>query len=148
MKRRQLNMNYKMNFATNTLTITKDFEKKAMIPNSEESTLLLHLQSLRPNLKIAYKMNRTNNRNTKGLTYTKMEKYIRLHENANDLLIAFSTIKEVGRTQNNAYNFVYNWFMTQFPDYGEMPEIKNGKLIAEMIDYESFIESNDNLEAA
>ena len=93
-------------------------------------------------------MNRTNNRNTKGLTYTKMEKYIRLHENANDLLIAFSTIKEVGRTQNNAYNFVYNWFMTQFPDYGEMPEIKNGKLIAEMIDYESFIESNDNLKTA
>ena len=32
-------MNYKMNFATNTLTITKDFEKKAMIPNSEESTI-------------------------------------------------------------------------------------------------------------
>ena len=141
-------MNYKMNFATNVLTITKDFEKKAMIPNSEESTLLLHLQKLRPNLRIAYKTSNSNNRNTKGLTYEKMEKYIRLHENANELLITFSTIKEVGRTQNNAYNFVYKWFMTQFPDYGEVPEIKNGKLVAEMVDYESFIEGNDNLKVA
>lgn len=137
-------MNYKMNFATRTLTITKDFEKKAMIPNSEESTLLLHLQSVCPNLKIAYKSSNSNNRNTKGLTYAKMERYIRLHENVNELLIVFSTIKEIARTQNHAYNFVYNWFVTQFPDYGEIPEMRNGKLVAEVLDYELFVDASNS----
>lgn len=141
-------MNYKMNFATTTLTITKEFEKNAMIPNSEESVLLLHLRSLCPNLKIAYKTSNSNNKKTKGLNYPKMERYIRLHENANELLVTFSTIKELGRTQSNPYNFVYNWFMTQFPDYGSIPEMKDGKLIAEVLDYESFIEKANEVKVA
>ena len=69
--------NYVMNFATKTLTVTNEFAKNAMIPNSEESTILLHLQNICPGLKISYKSRNTTIKNPrKGLTFAKMERYI------------------------------------------------------------------------
>lgn len=128
--------NYTMNFATNTLTMTKDFAAKAMIPNSEESAILLHLQSICPNLKITYKSHKTTAKNPrKGLTFAKMEKYIRLYDNAAELLVAFSTVKAIADIQPNKYEFVYKWFVSQFPNYNELPELENGKLVAKVIDF-------------
>lgn len=128
--------NYTMNFATKTLTMTKDFAEKAMIPNSEESNILLHLQNICPNLRITYKTHKTSAKNPrKGLTFAKMEKYIRLYENANELLLAFSTVKAIAEVQPNKYEFVYRWFVSQFPNYNELPELENGKLVAKVIDF-------------
>ena len=128
--------NYTMNFATKTLTMTKDFAEKAMIPNSEESNILLHLQNICPNLRITYKTHKTSAKNPrKGLTFAKMEKYIRLYENANELLLAFSTVKAIAEVQPNKYEFVYRWFVSQFPNYNELPELVNGKLVATVIDF-------------
>lgn len=128
--------NYTMNFSTKTLTMTKEFATNAMIPNSEESLLLLHLQSICPNLNLAYKSNKTTAKNPrKGLTFEKMEKYIRLYDNANELLVAFSTVKAIGDVMPNKYEYVYKWFVSQFPNYKEMPELVNGKLVAEVISF-------------
>lgn len=129
--------NYKMNFATNTLTITKEFAQRAMVPNSEESTILLHLQSLCPNLKVTYKTHKPSSTKNprKGLTFKKMENYIRLYDNASELLVMFSTVKAIADLQPNKYDFVYKWFVTQFPNYREIPELENGKLVAKVIDF-------------
>lgn len=142
--------NYKMNFATKTLTITKAFATMAMKPNTEEANTLAHLKSLFPDLKIAYKTCcSTGSHPFKGMTYNKMERYIRLHENAGDLLIAFSTVKEIGRTQPNAHNYVCKWFLEQFPDYREIPALQNGKIAAaEPIDYPTAKEAEDTTIAA
>ena len=127
---------YKMNFATKTLTMTKEIAEKAMMPNSSESALLLHIQSICPDLKIAYKTHKTTTKNPrKGLTFEKMEKYIRLYDNADELLLAFSTVKAIGDIQPNKYDYVYKWFVTQFPDYRELPTLVNGKLVAQVIDF-------------
>lgn len=64
-----------------------------------------------------------------------MEKYIRLYENANELLLAFSTVKAIAEVQQNKYEFVYRWFVSQFPNYNELPELENGKLVAKVIDF-------------
>lgn len=128
--------NYTMNFATKTLTVTKDFATKAMLPNSEESTLLLHLQNICPDLKITYKSHKTTAKNPrKGLTFEKMEKYIRLYDNSDELLLAFSTVKAIADVQANKYDYVYKWFIAQFPNYKELPELVNGKLVADVIDF-------------
>lgn len=136
--------NYTMNFATNTLTMTKDFAEKAMIPNSEESAILLHLRTICPNLKTTYKTHKTTAKNPrKGLTFAKMEKYIRLYENSNELLLAFSTVKALADIQPNKYDFVYKWFILQFPDYNEIPEFTNGKLVTTVIDFPSSVINNE-----
>lgn len=142
--------NYKMNFATKTLTITKAFAAMAMKSNTDEANTLAHLKSLFPDLKIAYKTCcSTGSHPFKGMTYNKMERYIRLHENAGDLLIAFSTVKEIGRTQPNAHNYVCKWFLEQFPDYREMPTLKNGKIAAaESIVYPTAKEAENTMIAA
>lgn len=122
---------YKMNFATKTLTITKAFAELAMRPNTEEANVLAQMHSLFPDLKIAYKAHYCNKPHPyKGLTYKKMETYISLHENAAELMEAFETVKAIAVTQLNPHNFVCKWFLQQFPDYREIPKMRNGKIVA------------------
>lgn len=140
---------YKMNFATKTITISKEFAQKAQDPNSEESNILLHLQSICPGLKIAYLTHCGGFRNPrKGLTFDKMERYIRLHDNAPELLYNFSVVKSIAELQANKYEYVYRWFMEQFPNYGNIPEIKNGKLITNVIEYIPTLTVNEKTNSA
>lgn len=108
---------YKMNFATKTLTITKAFEAKAMFPNSDEANLILNMRNLFPDLKIAHKTHYSNKPHPyKGLSYSKMEKYINCHENAPELMVSFKGVKEIAKAQNSPHNYVCKWFLTQFPN--------------------------------
>ena len=127
--------NYKMNFATKTLTISREFSNKAIAcPNSKEYQIMEQCRSLCPDLKIAYFTRRSSSSKPYGgMTYTKMENYIKLYENADELLERFSVVKEVAKIQKSKFGFVYNWFITQFPNYDEMPEIRNGKLYAPVV---------------
>ena len=60
----------------------------------------------------------------------KMEKYISLYENAEELLTLFNAVKAVGDSQNNKMKYVADWFMAQFPNYKEMPLFnKDGKIL-------------------
>ena len=120
---------YKMNFATKTLTITKAFAELAMRPNTAEANLLAQMQALTPDLKISYKTHYSGKPHPyKGLTYKKMENYIKLHENADDLMETFKTVKKIGTTQRSPHNFVCKWFLQQFPDFKEIPKMKDGNL--------------------
>lgn len=67
------------------------------------------------------------------MTYSKMEKYIRLFENSDEILETFQLVKEVAKLQSNKRGFVYRWFVAQFPNYDEIPEIRNGKLYTPVI---------------
>ena len=120
---------YKMNFATKTITITKAFAAMAMKPNSEEANLLTHLRAICPDLQIAYKTCSSKKHPFKGLTYNKMERYILLCENPNEKLLEFIKVKELARTQSNPHNFVCKWFLQQYPEYKEMPTLKDGKIV-------------------
>lgn len=128
--------NYKMDFATRTLTISKDFAAMALNhPNSEEYIIMEQCRSLCPDLRIAYRTRKPSRSANayKGMTYKKMEDYIKLYENANEILSAFRLVKAASKIQRNKYKFVYDWFLKQFPNYEEMPEIRNGKLYAEVV---------------
>lgn len=122
---------YKMDFTTKTITITKEFAETALMnPESDQGKILENARSLCPDLRIAYKTHTPSKRNNtyKGMTYKKMEGYIKLYENADELLDTFNLIKKASKIQKNSYRYVLNWFLKQFPDYDKLPEIKNGKL--------------------
>lgn len=122
---------YKMNFATKTLTITKAFAALAMRPNTAEANLLAQMTTLIPDLKISYRTHSGAPHPYRGLTNKRMETYIKEHENADELMVAFKAVKKIAEAQANPHNFVCKWFLRQFPDYREIPKIdKDGKIVA------------------
>ena len=122
---------YKMNFATKTLTITKAFAAKAMKTNSDEANLINSMMAMMPDLKIAYRTHSGSiSHPYKGLTFSKMRSYIECYQNASELLIAFEGVIEIARAQKNPHNYVCKWFLTQFPNYSELPILEDGKIVA------------------
>jgi hypothetical protein len=126
---------YKMNFATQTITITKEFAEKMLETNSEEANFVKNLREVCPDLKIKYKTHKGSKNATKGLTYDKMRNYIMLYSNAGELLVLFEKVVTIGNLQNNSFAYVYKWFKSQFPNYNELPEFVDGELYAKPIGF-------------
>lgn len=119
-------LNYRVDFTKMTLTMTADFADNAYDPTTEEYKILTRLKKDFPNLRIVRKTHRSpkTTNPAKGLTYERMEKYIRLHENADELLDLFQKVQSAGR----GYPYVKAWFVKQFPNYNDIPNFVNGKL--------------------
>ena len=119
-------LNYRVDFTTMTLTMTAEFADRAYDPNTEEYAILTRLQKDFPQLRVVRKTHRSpkSANPAKGLTFDRMEKYIRLHENADELIDLFQKVKDTGR----GYLYVKAWFVKQFPNYNDIPNFVNGKL--------------------
>ena len=119
-------MNYRIDFTTMTLTMTAEFADNAYNPTTDEYAILTRLQKDFPQLRVVRKTHRSPKtaNPAKGLTYERMEKYIRLFDNADELMDQFQKVKSADR----GYQFVKAWVVKQFPHYKEVPEFKNGKL--------------------
>lgn len=140
--------NYKMNFQKKTLVITKEFAARALnSPNSEEAMIMAQCRNLCPDLKIEYRTRKASStpNKMKGMTYKKMEEYIMLYDNSEELLNAFHLVKKLSMIQSNKYQYVYSWFTKQFPNYNDLPSFTNGKLYAAVYDPSK---SDETLEAA
>lgn len=123
--------NYKMDFTTNTLTITKDFEKKAMNVNSVEYQTLKQLKADFPSLRIVKKVSPKRKSSLARPTYDKMVKFLSCQANSAILLKEFAEVREYSKAQENPYQFVREWFFANFPNYQSLPKFdKEGNLIA------------------
>ena len=122
--------NYKMNFETKTLMVTREFADRLMSKGSEEYKIYIHLKEIVPDLRIAYKTHRTTKPNhNKGLTIRKMERFIKAFaENPEEILNEFYPVVEFARFQRNHYEPVVRWFRMQFPNFEELPEFNDGKI--------------------
>ena len=112
--------NYKIDFTTMTLTMSKAFAEAAYNPTSAEYKTLKRLQKDFPNLTIAQRTHRspkTANPN-KGLTYEKMEKFISTLSNSEELMKQYDYIKECAFHPHSA---VVAWFEAQFPQFRKNP---------------------------
>lgn len=114
---------YKVDFAANTVTVTKAFAEKANQINTEEYKTLMQLKKDFPGIDVVYKTRRrsTNVNANKGLTYMNMESYINVFDNRDELLNAFKLVKKLSVVQKNKFLFVKAWFVAQFPDYDKVP---------------------------
>lgn len=121
---------YKVSYASKTITITKEFEELSQDPLSAEAQVIKAFREMFPDLRIVRKSHRPSKRVNPdaGLTYPKMEKYIRLHENSGELLRMFEIVKDIATTQKNPYLYTKTWFFNQFPNFYDMPVFDGGKL--------------------
>lgn len=128
---------YKMNFMSATLTITQNFEKRAMEIGSDEYEILRQLRVDFPNLRIVKKASPKRRNNVARPTYDKMVKFLSCQANASILLNEFTEIREYSKAQENPYQFVRKWFMLNFPNYQSIPMFeRNGHIPAPSVNAE------------
>ena len=127
-----MNKPYSIDFTTNTITVSKKFLEQASKIGSEAFTTMMQLRQM--NMTITVKTP-TKKRNTQ-LTYSKMEKYISLLEDANKYHAEFEAVKEESTAYNAPYAYVQKWFKKTFPCYGKQPERNESlKIINAPINY-------------
>ena len=122
--------NYYFDYNTNTLYVTKAFDKKASQYNSVECNTIMSLRQMFSNLTIQIaeapksnkkSSNKSSNKETnKHLSYDLMLKYIVRMPNALVLLKEYENVRLMSKCQKSPYRYVCNWFEETFPKYDKM----------------------------
>ena len=121
---------YKIDFLNNTITMNYKFAAAASQYNSSEYKLLCKIKKDFPELREQIKSGRVakSPRPNKRLTYENMKAHIRAYENAQELLDVFETVKALSKPLASPYKYVSDWFLAQFPNYKEIPVLKDNNL--------------------
>lgn len=130
------NNTYKIDYTTNTMTITKAFERAANMVGSVEYEMMRKIMADFPNIKIVRKTSAVKQYCSpyKGLTYNAMERYIRENGSAK-LLNEFEEIRYTAKAMSrNPYLYVRNWFVERFPEW--MADNWNASAASEIEKYE------------
>lgn len=116
--------NYKIDYLSGTVSITKKFAKEAGILGTPEFDTMQQLMEL------GFKIITPTPKKTHGQrqwTYNQMERYILACENAEEALQDFETLKKVG-----SYATVWKWFRNAFPNYNGIPMMNDDHKIIQM----------------
>ncbi len=109
---------YKFDIATETMTISASFAKKASKVGSPEYNTILKLRHDYPNVQIVTEAKKEGK---SGLCYTQMEDFMKMHRNSKELLATFERVKKLSRVQSMPYKYVKEWFENRFPYYTDDP---------------------------
>lgn len=142
---------YKIDFVTNTLTITAAFDKAIQDVESEEYALYQRIIHDNPSLKVVRRTHKTptkyNNKSGettrcnqfKNLTYDRMERFIGGLSNSDEVMEAYNFIKDnASKVSTSPYAVVRKWFVKQFPLYRNNPIFYYHNEV-EVIDFASFL---------
>ena len=101
--------------------VSKIFAKKACIFGTEEFKLWREYKAIFPEAQMIIKEIKKNpdKKTYKNLTYKNIEKFLRLQDNADNLIAAFTKQKELAAIQASPYHAVLDWFLEQFPNYDQ-----------------------------
>jgi hypothetical protein len=77
-----------------------------------------------------------------------MEKYIKVYENADELMEVFKTVKTASVALASPYKYVCDWFKAQFPDYKKSVVLKDGELTIAPIEAPKVIEYKQKMPKA
>ena len=139
---------YKILFNENTVIMNYKFAAAAAKYGTKENVLMKSIREDFPGMAEVVISGReqpsakTNHR----LTYENMEKYIRVHENADELLEVFATVKTASAPLASPYKYVCDWFKAQFPNYKKSVVFKDGSLTVAPIKAPEIIEYKQKLE--
>ena len=139
---------YKILFNENTVIMNYKFAAAAAKYGTKENVLMKSIREDFPGMAEVVISGReqlsakTNHR----LTYENMEKYIRVHENADELLEVFATVKAASAPLASPYKYVCDWFKAQFPNYKKSVVFKDGSLTVAPIKAPEIIEYKQKLE--
>ena len=127
-------LGYRINYREGTISVSERLIKEANrngIGSVAHNTLKALMKMGMPIVKY-----RENTTTRKGLTYSKMTKYILLCENSEKYMCEFIRQREVSKTQKNPYYYMLDWFKITFPHYNEQAEFNaDGQIIVTTADY-------------
>ena len=110
---------YNFDLFSTTLTISKEFEKRAAIPGTIEQLTFCQLMATYGDALVVERYE--THQSKKGLNFKQMEVYISKCRNADKRMKAFNTVKELSKGQSSPYKYVKTWFMANYPNYSETP---------------------------
>ena len=113
-----MNKPYSIDFTTNTITVTKKFLEQASMMGSEAFNIMMQLRQM--NMIIITKA--PAKRKNAQLTYSKMEKFISLLEEADKYKAEFAAVKNESTAQNMPYVYVQKWFLEHYANYSAQPK--------------------------
>ena len=112
-----------INFNTKTLTLTKKESNLAKNFNSEIYNQITTFKKDFPDFRIIVNNSTKRNDSLKGLTYEYMEKYIKSHDNAEENMAEYRTLRGLdnqdGLNMSASYGQVRKWFLATYPEIEE-----------------------------
>lgn len=112
------NNGYKIDYTTNTITVTKKFMEEAGVIGTSAFSTMKELRQMGMTIAVKEIAPRKNNK----ITYAQMVQYISCVENSTLYMAQFNAIREEAKSKNNPYNRVLEWFNQTFPCFYDMPE--------------------------
>ena len=114
---------YTIDYANNTVKMTKDFSEKAQVEGTTEYRTLKRIKRDFPEISIE---RRTVTRVKKGsvvkVPYETMTRYISYLRDQEQYFNEMNRLMEFGGGKEKAYHMVNNWFLTNFPQYNDLPK--------------------------
>ena len=111
---------YKIDYTTSTITVTKDFLRRASEFDTPEQQKMEELRKL--GMTIAAKT--VKHKASKAWNCKRMEKYISFVENSEEYRADYDTVKAA-----KGYAGAWKWFRTTFPNYKLVEELKEHKIV-------------------
>lgn len=109
---------YQINYATNTITITKSFNDKANNLEGDAFKTMMKLRSLQMQIVIEEPAPR---KKSFRPTYEQMQNYISCLAEQEHYMKEFQMIRKKSESNRNKYQAVLNWFRVTFPDFEKVP---------------------------
>ena len=113
----------RIDFTNHAIVLTREFQKLASDVRSDEYSTLQRVRKDYPDFSVGTRAIKKNpNKNTyKNLTYSYMEKYIRVHEKkeqATETLTKLAEMYQLAQCRRNGYGYatIKRWFLTRYPD--------------------------------
>ena len=125
------NGGYFHDITTNTLYITKEFERKANQVGTRECRIMDDLM-LRSGNKLTVEV--ITHKRAPRITYAMMEVFISKMPDAEANFAEYNRIVLKSKVAHNPYKEVLTWFETKFPYYKDLKAEKDGKLVWNALD--------------
>ena len=111
------NASYEINFATNTITVSRRFLRAANQMGTDEFNTMSKLREL--NMPIAVRsVSRSRSRGAKQWSYAQIERFLLQVADSERYLADFRTMRKAF-----PYPQVWAWFRSTFPNYAAVPEL-------------------------
>lgn len=118
---------YTINHAEAEIKITRTFNEKANVINSEEYRTIMRLKKDFPNYTLVLReVSISEGKQKYGrLTYAKMDEYIRIdaqrrgltEETAEQEIAELKMIQKIAKANGSGYAFTKHWFLDKYPNY-------------------------------
>ena len=123
------NKNYKIDWKTNTFTMTKKFAAEANDYGSEAYNILMDVRG--KGFHIAVRQPAKRKACPTRITFKQMEIILSGMNYADERLEQLHAVISEGKGQKNQYEYVRRWFLRNYPNFNEVPTLDtNCRIVA------------------